>query len=231
MKMMKRFSLIIALALIVTVGGVYANWSYNTSSTILAERDFKPEMTAIVFGGDYVLDIQTAVTMTIDDPTVAGETPDHITDLLINGAIVFLYQPEDKAANAPVYWYAKEATPATYDDGTGVQNVFTLPATPIAIPTDGTRHISVSNVTQLEDVGATMGVTLPSTVDWSTYFDNTKDQYLIKITAEDLLASMDVVPFELPTPDDYYAFRDAIASASISIGIATDQNYLLNSWR
>lgn len=88
MKMMKKFGLLVALALIVTVGGVYATWSYSdvselgkpTSNLALELIQYQ------VVGGNLTRYGNTNVTIEIDD-----SNNDHKAELTADGSLIMIF--------------------------------------------------------------------------------------------------------------------------------------------
>ncbi len=223
MKLMKRFTLLIAVALVLTVGGVYANWTYNTATgDLLAEANAKPLLTNIVLQNDSVGSIQkmqSSVEVKIDD-----EDNDHVADLQITGDIVFLY--ESKETNTTLYWAIMENGTAAEYDGT---QIFKTSIAATGIPTDGTRSALLHNDASAGGNGY-CGDVFGMGLDWSDYFDEAKTIYAIIIKAEDLAAVLDLnTTFTLDTVESYYAFKDAIASTEFNIAIGSNPDTLLTT--
>jgi len=93
---MKKISLIIALALIISIGGVYATWTYTQSSDVMDVRKGTAlnltEATSIGTYGTYSINTDT---LTMDIDPKAGTT--HTTSLLINGEVVITFTPNTHA--------------------------------------------------------------------------------------------------------------------------------------
>ena len=109
---MKKLSLLMALLMFITVGGVYATWSYSIGG--LTERHHyigKIQMTdAISDGakGAITVDYST-LSITIDD-----SDDDHRPELVITGAIVITYAPAtDNPEPIDLYYHLGMSIPAT----------------------------------------------------------------------------------------------------------------------
>ena len=95
---MKKLSLIIALALLVTIGSVYANWIYNDHTDVADITGSRAvTMTPATFdGGLGTYSVTTAgLTMKIDPK----EGTTHTTSLLVDGEIVVTFTPSAYASN------------------------------------------------------------------------------------------------------------------------------------
>lgn len=93
---MRKLSLLIALALIVSIGGVYATWTYTQSTDVADESvNMSLNLTNVTFVGTYgTYEIdQSGLSMTIDPK--AGTT--HTTALYINGSLVIKFTPNTYA--------------------------------------------------------------------------------------------------------------------------------------
>ena len=100
---MKKFALLIALALCVTVGGVYATWYYTSENAGVTTVDsfVKIEMGAVddsigsvgVFG----------YTDTVEIVVEPKEGTSHTTDLVITGELTFTFTPDADVTNV---WFS-----------------------------------------------------------------------------------------------------------------------------
>ncbi len=89
---MKKLSLLIVLCMLLTIGGVYATWTYTQSTDIADESvNMSLNLTNVTFVGTYgTYEIdQSGVSMTIDPK--AGTT--HTTSLNITGDLVIKFTP------------------------------------------------------------------------------------------------------------------------------------------
>lgn len=98
---MKKLSLLIAMILCVTIGGVYATWTYSQGTA--ATRDaYLDDVTKItdktVANAKGVISVdKTGLTITIDDAN-----DDHVAECTIDGALVVKFKP-NKGADADVF--------------------------------------------------------------------------------------------------------------------------------
>jgi len=130
---MKKISLLIALALCITIGGVYAAWSYSSTSNIVDVNQTKAlQMTGAVDGGAAgAFNVDTSgLSLVIDDAN-----GDHRPELVATGSVVVTFTP-GAFANADIKNNGVTAYTQlvltnnswTYDDGhgEGAQPVLTL---------------------------------------------------------------------------------------------------------
>lgn len=89
---MKKLSLLVALALLITVGGVYATWTYTQTTDVADESVNIPlNLTSVVHSdgyGAYVIDQSTLALKVEPKP---GTT--HTTALTISGELVVTFTP------------------------------------------------------------------------------------------------------------------------------------------
>lgn len=92
---LKSFNLILLLALLVTIGGVYASWSYSQGESSSAEVQKKVEMgTVVVSSPKGTIDVPVAseqLTFTIENDG------SYNTKLVITGSMVITFTPADTA--------------------------------------------------------------------------------------------------------------------------------------
>jgi hypothetical protein len=122
---MKKLSLIIALVLCITIGGVYATWTYTQSTDV---ADITPtlgiSMTEATFAGTlgtYAVDT-SALTMAVDPKP--GST--HVTSLQMAGSITIKFTPQTyaevdvKENGVPTtFQFSLSNDNWTFDDGHG----------------------------------------------------------------------------------------------------------------
>ena len=95
---MKKFSLLILLALLVSIGGVYATWVYTQSNDVADITEAKAiTMTNAEFIGTYGTYTSDASTILMKIDPKEGTT--HVTSLVITGEIVITFTP---TTHAPV---------------------------------------------------------------------------------------------------------------------------------
>ena len=125
---MKKLSLLIALCMLLTIGGVYATWTYTQSTDVADESvNMALNLTNVTFVGTYgTYEIdQSGLSMTIDPK--AGTT--HTTALYITGNVVIKftpnqYAPENVKDSAVASTYALSLANANWQYTS--QNIVTL---------------------------------------------------------------------------------------------------------
>ena len=88
MKMMKKFSLLVAIALLITVGGVYATWNYAQGEVGNSASNLVPKLAGYATTtskGSIAIDT-TGLTIMIDDTNA-----DHIAELSMTGKITVTF--------------------------------------------------------------------------------------------------------------------------------------------
>ncbi|MBE6553272.1 MAG: hypothetical protein E7666_02905 [Ruminococcaceae bacterium] len=138
MKIVKHFSLLIVLAILVTVGGVYAQWVFEDHDFVGGEsNNIDISMQAYINPGNQqgyfyakYVNLQVSVSDNYDGAeTVAPETPgDYIADLSGAGSMVFLFKAYDQTtttdmANLKFNVTFEEHSPIKYVYGEGVSQV------------------------------------------------------------------------------------------------------------
>ena len=109
---MKKLSLLIALALLISIGGVYATWVYSQSDDVADITNARAiTMTNATFEGNYGTYNTDATTLTMKVDPKAGTT--HTTALYITGEIVITFTP---ATHAPAD-IKEHGIPTTYTFG------------------------------------------------------------------------------------------------------------------
>ena len=93
---MRKLSLLIALCMLLTIGGVYATWTYTQNTDVADEAvNMNMNLTEVAYAGSYgTYKVDTSgLTMTIDPKQ--GTT--HTTALYITGQIVITFTPNSVA--------------------------------------------------------------------------------------------------------------------------------------
>ena len=175
---MKKFALLIALALCVTVGGVYATWYYTSENAGVTSVDsfVKIEMGAVddSIGSVGIFGYTDSVEIVVEPK----EGTSHTTDLVITGELTFTFTP-DAAASADV---KANAIPATF--------YFDISAA--SWQYDG-RDIFTFDSSEKHDIVWT-----------DTDGDGT---FTFTLSAADLAEHIQINAFELDTKADYDAFK------------------------
>ena len=190
---MKKFGLLIMIALLVSIGGVYATWYYTQSDDVADITNGRAlNMSGAKFEGtygEYTVDTSKLV-MTVDPK--AGTA--HVTALYITGEIVVTftpstYAPDDVKSNGVVTTCTFGVSNADWKyDGT---NIVSVDSTPINVvwtrAENGTFTYTISAET-LADIITLSEITLDTKADYDAY-DNLLTLGQITISISDGKAS------------------------------------------
>lgn len=195
---MKKLSLIIALALLVTIGSVYANWIYNDHTDVADITGSRAiTMTPATFdGGLGTYSVTTAgLTMKIDPK----EGTSHTTSLLVDGEIVVTFTPSAYASND----IKNNAVPT--------KAIFRLPS-------------SLASVNDWQYDGKNIFTSIDSTpIDlvWNKQADGT---FTASISADQVASKLILNEIELDTKAAYDAYDDALELGQIVVAITDGQS-------
>ena len=129
---MRKLSLLIALCTLLTIGGVYATWTYTQNTDVADEAvNMSLNLTDVAYSGSYgTYKVDTSNLKLTIDPK-AGST--HVTSLVATGEIVITFTPnsvapeEVKESGVPSTFAFSLTNPDwKYDDGEGERAVVTL---------------------------------------------------------------------------------------------------------
>ena len=187
---MKRLGILIALILCVTIGGVYATWTY-TQNTDVADDEVHITMnlTDVAYAGSYgTYNIDTSgLALTIDPK----EGTTHNTALYITGNIVITFTPNSVAPQD----VKDNAVPSTIQFVLSNDNWLY----------EGKKIVTLAH-TDAEDI------------DWGTPADNGVFTFII--TAEELKQHITLTEYTLDTKVKYDAFNTALAQGQITIKVS-----------
>ena len=123
MKLMKKFGLLVALALIVTIGGVYATWNYSGQTGINSSHEHLNSNMADYVAGENAYGniriLDNDMDIIIDDAN-----NNHVAELVITGDMVFIFTPYNNAPDEVknngigMQWMIHQTTDYIYDFGT-----------------------------------------------------------------------------------------------------------------
>ncbi len=217
MKLMTKVSLLVALAVIVTIGGVYATWNYSTSASgVLTSSLYHPELTAMVEGtsdnGQFGT-VESSILLKIDDPADDGIS--HKAVLQASGNVVALFQPKDgiDMTTVSLYWTIKIPTTYKYEGTDIFKNDFSSIASGnqyVTIPYSATSDNFVEITTENKGnvFSDYQGVVYQASED-------AVGSYAMLITAEEILQVLHLnQDFILDTVSDYGAFSRALSAGS-----------------
>ncbi len=187
---MKKLSLLIALVLLVTVGGVYATWNYAQGDVVASQGFVLPKMEAVVTEGSkgtFTVDT-SGITVKVDDSATDSVT--HKPVLVMDGEIVITFAP------------------ATGADDTVVANGVKMQA--VISCTDNWlyegQQIMTVDTTDNKHIIATSGPAKELRISAATLAD------IVKMNEhEDLI---------LPTHEDFLNFQTALNRGNIKISVS-----------
>lgn len=190
MKLVKRLSLLIAICICVTVGGVYATWIYTQQNDVADQHQhLSVALTESTFDGNYGtynLDY-TGLALSIDQK----EAGDHTAVLKITGQITVTFTP---GMNAPET-VKENGIATTVQFGTNIDQA--------SWTYEGTKIFTVD--------------TEKKNVTW-TKQDNGTFTYVI--TAEEVAKIIQLGDITLDTQAKYNAFNTELAKGKIGISVS-----------
>ena len=193
-KKMKKLSLLIALCMLLTIGGVYATWIYSESKIDAQTEPFVSKMGVIGHEGD--TGVYTFVNNSLDFAIEPDAQDTKITTLVWGtGSMTLVFTPKSditdadlaRALGATLTVEQASTTLGTYDSTT----IYTID-------------------TEFE-------IVLDAETDWEEHDDGA--YYTYTITGEDLEGSVGVNAFHLPTEDEYIAFKAAIQDVKFRVKV------------
>lgn len=210
---MKKLSLLVALALLITVGGVYATWSYSGTNDIGdAYGEAKVEMAGFeLTGANGTYKVESNLILTVDQ---ANE--DHEAELEFssnNSAPIFLTVTFTPAANAP----------QTIKDNAVPSELYFGVTTPMQYKMDGDGNYSAEGTAKdiFKFTNASDGIFSPN-VTWTKKADGSFTYTLDEIALKNQISLSQT--FVLDIKAEYDAFHAALAGnvvARITDGVVT----------
>ena len=186
---MKKFGLLIMLALLVSIGGVYATWYYTQSDDVADITNGRAlNMSGAKFEGtygEYTVDTSKLV-MTVDPK--AGTA--HVTALYITGEIVVTftpatYAPDEVKANgvATTCTFGVSNSDWKYD-GTNIVSVDSTPINAVWTPAENGTFTYTISADVLADIISLSEISLDTKADYDVY-DGLLTQGQITISVSD----------------------------------------------
>ncbi len=225
---MKKISILIALALIVTIGGVYATWNYQEQNAVNTDvQYFTANMDAYISQGNEKGNIRLLkndMKITINDNyngnTQVGENEagDYIPEIAVTGYMIFTFSPFNKAdsdviANGIDLEFMLElSNTMTYDS----KNIFDVDNSHTIIYSTDTldqnkKLIKIDKDDNLGTLNTTYGLSLTEADD---------GRFLAIIEPADVSAKIKFAnEFKLTTLVAYHAFEDALGKGNFKITI------------
>ena len=191
---MKKLSLLIVIAMLLSIGGVYATWTYVQNKDVADDSVGKQmNLTSVEYSNGYgVYEINHSDVVLTIDPL---EGSAHTTGLLVSGNLVVTFTP---STNAPVeiktggvdstFAISISSTGDwVYDDGNGEKPIITL----------NTDHGDGSGAHDVE---------------WELQSNGT---FTYTVTAAQIKEHLNLTPFVLDTKADYDAYNAVLRNGSI----------------
>ncbi len=194
---MKKLSLLIAMILCVTIGGVYATWTYTQNTDVADEAIHTTvNLTDVAYSGSYgTYKVDTSTLKLKVDPK---ENTQHTTALYIEGKIVITFTPNSVApenvknnAVPSTFQFSLTNNHWTFDDDT--------------TSTGDEKPIITLRHTDKEDI------------KWSS---TNEGVFEFVITAEELENHITLTEFVLDTKLKYDAFNTALGNGQITITVS-----------
>jgi hypothetical protein len=164
---MKKISILIALALILTIGGVYATWNYAQGDVESVELDAVVSLTDKVVDtpkGEIAVDM-SGLSIAIDDAN-----NDYVAELVIDGDIDITFTasdiaPADVKANGLKMQYTIAVNTCEYKN---VQ-VITVDAAPVALNGGAATFTATITADELMDAMTLANISLPTVNDYDDF--------------------------------------------------------------
>ena len=204
---MKKFTILIALILCLTISGVYATWTYQGGEIEARHQHFNVYMGAL--DNDEAKGLLQIVTNALsikinDDEGGANGQGDYIAEAALDGFIEFVFTPKANATDA-----VREQ---------GIDLVFELmQKTPYIF--DGEEVFTIENGTG--ELGKGQKITAETVDEISPYNTNLSNyigSFYYCIKAADL-EDMITTDLYLPTYDDYVEMKNILNTSNSHIGI------------
>ena len=193
---MKKLSLLLALAMILTISGVYAVWTFTQSTDIMDINTASTlDMTTATSIGTYgTYEFENQLVMTIDPK----EGTTHTTALYITGTLTIKFTPNAYA-------------PAEIKEN-GVESFFTHDLTNNNWTYDGTHIMTID-----ADQHTIAPVNGASATKWTKNGDGT---FSYTFTAEEIAAHIHLAEIVLDTKAEYDAYDAVLGNGQIRFHIS-----------
>lgn len=212
---MKKISILIALALIVTIGGVYATWSYNQSTTNTIEEHLTANMQDYVGSSanghieiwEKTVDIRVTDNLKDGQAVADGDAGDFIAEVEITGHLVILFTPFDEAEsnNISLQYVVGTTNTIQYNE----TDIFTVDTA--AKDCDALTVITEDNI---DDINALL--TAEKQLDSSAY-----GKSYVVIDADDLKSVISMNgEIKLDTLIKYHQFQEGLGMGNFKVTVS-----------
>lgn len=223
----KKLSLLIALCMIVTVGGVYAQWTYSSSDDTTNEAqgtiivDMQSAVNSSQSQGHFEvllntirIEVQDNINGTVD---VGTEQGDYIPELHITGQLVILYTMYEDDSQLPEKIGMTHTLSTTSDMKYNDKDIFVITNSPETIysvaQVNGTDS---SNAYYYETLNTEWNLGSAETNDGRALTNSDTNRYIFIVNADTLKLHLSLDPsIKLQTLNEYHAFESVIASANL----------------
>ena len=194
---MKKLSILIALMLCITIGGVYATWTYTQTTDVADESvGVAMNLTSVVYAGSYgTYEVDRSSLALSIDPK-AGTA--HTTSLVVSGEIVVKFTP---ATHAPV---------DIKENGVPTKYGFSLSNDAWTFDDDTTDAVAAKNILTLKHSGELHNIT------WQPVGDGT---FTFTLDAATIADHLELTEFVLDTKTLYDAYSTALSKGQIVFSV------------
>lgn len=212
---MKKISILIALALIVTIGGVYATWTYSEQDTVNHSHEhFRLNMVDYEDTSNskgHITCIRNTVDLAIDEST---ETESKAV-LLLTGDLLFIFSTYDNAADT----VKANGIDMQFSFSTSEGSNMVYNETPI-FKFSQPAYVRTFASSQIEKITNANATDSKWGQDLSAYIsDATTSHFALLITNAELKEMITINEFSLPTVQSYHDFQEALGSGQIGITV------------
>ena len=203
---MKKFTILVALILCVTIGGVYATWTYQGGEVQELHQHFTVYMGAVDNdeAKGVLKTVTNALNIRLDDVD-----NNYVAEAVIAGYIEFVFAPKSNASDS-----VREE---------GIELTYNLVQTDPAIQFEGNNVFAINN--GFGDLGKGQLITAENAASLSTHGADLSAHigsfyYCIEATT---LNSMITTDISLPTYEDYLEMQNILYNTTAHIGIAVNE--------
>lgn len=203
---MKKFTILVALILCVTIGGVYATWTYQGGEVQQLHQHFNVYMGAMDNdeAKGVLKTVMNALSIKLDDAN-----NDYKAEAVVEGYIEFVFTPKKNASDT-----VREQ---------GIDLTFALEQTNPAFAFEGTNVFTITDGTS--DLGKGVLITAENALTQSDYNTNLSAHigsfyYCIKAADLENMINTDI---SLPTYEDYLAMENILNTSQAKIGITVNE--------
>ena len=203
---MKKLSLLVALALLVTIGGVYATWTYAGNIATGSHMHMSVNMATATESTPKgtITNVINSMDVKIDD-----ENNDYVAEAVFSGKMGFVFTPGKGAAEDVInngiamQFQVEQHTPLKYEGN----NIFIIKKTaPTAFTSQQIIKITETNKTNINGT------------DLSQYVGG----FYVEISAAEMYNHVEIANIVLDTHEEYLTMRDALTAGG-ALGITVSE--------